>query len=120
MNLTKKESGSSANIWPSPLEFLGHAPSVGLARLLIAALFIFVLRVKTTYLPILVPALSLASYCEWSLRKKHGITTVKYSLYAILGCWFGTFIYRLAQRRMMMHKLAHPRSRSPCPEPEVN
>lgn len=112
MSLNKTQSGSSADDFSGLLESLQDAQSVGLTRVLVAALFIFVLRAKTTYVPISVPALLLASYQEWSLYKLHDISTVKYSLYSILGCWFGTFAYRLAKRRMMMHKLVHPCSLS--------
>ena len=99
MNFTQAE--------PRPIfqEVIGQAQSLDRAHLLVAALFIFVLNAKTTFLPISVPSFILGSYYEWSLYKSEGISTIKYSLGALLACWVGTFAYRLAKRRMMVHHL---------------
>jgi hypothetical protein len=108
MNLTQSETHLPDGSFQNLAGLLNHAQSVDLPHLLVAVLFVFVLRANTTYLPVSVPAYLLSSYQEWLLRKD-GLSTIKYSLCSILVCWFGTFAYRLATRRMMMRKLVcHP------------
>jgi hypothetical protein len=108
MNLTNTDSDSPDDIFQHVAEILGRAQSVSLPHVFVGALFLFVLRAETTYLPISIPAFILGSYKEWTLRKQYGISTIKYSLCSILVCWLGTFAYRLAKRRMKMHKLVRP------------
>jgi hypothetical protein len=94
---------------------LSSLPSVDLPHVLVVVFFLFVLRAKTTYLPISVPAFLLAAYREWALLKKDGTSIFKYSLSSILACWFGTFAYRLVKHRIMMHHLVRslwPHSRA--------
>lgn len=103
--ITKTESGSPVEILQNIVEILDRGQCVDLPHVFVGALFIFVLCAKTTYLPISIPAFLLGGYQEWSLHKLDGISTIRYSLLSILFCWFGTFVYRLARRRMMMHRL---------------
>lgn len=103
MNITK--AASTYDTFANLADVLGQAQSMDRQHLSVAALFIFVFWAKTAYRPTLVPAFLLGTYHEWSLTQGGGIPTAKYSLYAILTCWLGTFAYRLATRRMMVHKL---------------
>jgi uncharacterized membrane protein YdjX (TVP38/TMEM64 family) len=102
MNLTEtKQAPTFQNL----VEGLGQAQSVDRSHIFVAALFIFALHAKTTFLPLSIPAFVLGSYHEWLLYKSDGISTIKYSLGSLLACWVGTFAYRLAKRRMMVHNL---------------
>jgi hypothetical protein len=76
--------------------------------------FIVLLRWKTIYLPLSIPAVLLAGYHEWALHTKDGTSTVRYSLVGLLISWLATFAYRLVRRRMLMHNLVsfHPPSPS--------
>ncbi|KAG0650707.1 Aflatoxin biosynthesis N [Hyphodiscus hymeniophilus] len=89
-------------------QVLGSAQSVDFPHLLVVALFMFVVRIDTSYLPISVPAFLLAIYHEWTLVEKNDESTIKYSLSSIFICWFGTFAYRLAKRRLKAHELPGP------------
>jgi hypothetical protein len=108
MNSTKTPRGSSNNVFVEVVEVLRNGQFLDLPHVLVAAFFIFTVRAKTTYLPVLIPAFLFGTYQEWTLHKQDGISTIKYSLLSILVCWLGTFAYRLTKQRMIMHKLVRP------------
>jgi hypothetical protein len=84
--------------------------SLILPHVLVGLLFIILLRSKTTYLPLSVPAVLLASYHEWALHIRDGTSTVRYSILGLLIPWGATFTYRLVTRRMLLGKMvrSHP------------
>ena len=100
------ESGSADNAVQNVFQVMRSAQCVvDLPHVLVAALYVIVLSAKIAYVPLVVPAFLLSAYREYSLQTEDGISTIRYTLSSILVCWFGTFAYRLAKRRMMMHKL---------------
>lgn len=105
MNFTKTIQVLHNDFLQSTARALKCAQNVDLPHVFVGALFIFVLRARTTYPPLSIPAFFLASYYEWCLYTQDDIVMTKYSLFSLLISWLVTFSYRLAKRRAKMHNL---------------
>lgn len=108
MNHTRTGS-ETADLAKDPFGIPESVRSLILPHILAGLLFIILLRSKTTYLPLSVPAVLLASYHEWALHIRDGTSTVKYSILGLLIPWGATFTYRLITRRMLLRKMVRSR-----------
>ncbi|KAM0127293.1 hypothetical protein ACHAP3_008861 [Botrytis cinerea] len=91
--------------------FLGVPESVRLLLLqhvVAFLLFAALSRMRTTYLPLSVPAILLAGYQEWAIYIRDGTSTMRYSIIGLLIPWMTTFAYRFVTRRVLMHNLPGP------------
>jgi len=105
MNFSHRDTGAAEYRIQQLFQVFASDQSFAFKHGFVILLFMFLVHLRMTYLPLSILVVLLATYHEWTLNIRDGTSTIRYTVLGVLIPWLVTFMYRLSKRRMLMHNL---------------